>query len=138
MILTSFCKTIVHFSFIFLLLFARFTWLTQICTAIRILKLNCQNYPKKKKKKAFRVSPRYSFTGQNSKIFPVRLVYFSVRNRGCTCTSALASIVYTGRYGTVSPTLSSTDCIYRGLKGNFNPMLNICSTDNLSIEINEN
>ena len=33
---------------------------------------------------------------------------------------------------------SSTDSIYRGLKGIFNPMLNSWSIDNLSIEIYEN
>ena len=41
-ILQSYCAFFFHFS-------ADFSWLTQICIAIRILKLNYQNYPKKKK-----------------------------------------------------------------------------------------
>ena len=133
-ILQNYCAFFFHFSPSFCQVYLAYSDLH----SHQDFKIKLPKLPQKKKRKAFRVSPRYPFTGQNSKIFPVRLVYFSVRNRGCTCTGALASIVYTGRYGTVSPTLSSTDCIYQGLKGNFNPMLNICSTDNLSIEINEN
>ena len=37
-----------------------------------------------------------------------------------------------------SLTTSSTDCIYWGLKGKFNLMLDSCLTDTLSIEIYEN
>ena len=49
MILTSFCKAIVHFSFIFFFLSAGFSQLTQICTILPLK--NCQNYHQKKKEK---------------------------------------------------------------------------------------
>ena len=67
-------------------------------TLTKIQKL--QNLKKKKKKKLFSVPVDIA---QN---WPVRPIFFPVRNREVICTSLFAGTVYTDRYGTESTPLS--------------------------------
>ena len=53
----------------------------------------------------------YAFTGQNSRILPVRLVFFPVRNKWGICIGLLVGTIYTdrtGMYGTESTSLLIT------------------------------
>ena len=50
---------------------------------------------------------------------PVRLIFFPVQNKGCTCTDALTDRVYTGhtgRYGTELNSLFDSDWLLFGTK----------------------
>ena len=55
-----------------------------------------QNLKKKKKKKNFPVPASITWN------WPVRPIFFPVRNKGVICTGLLAGTVYTGWYGTES------------------------------------
>ena len=103
-ILQSYCAFFFHFS-------PSFYWVF-----LAYLDLHCyQDFkiklPKlQQKKKSFRVSARYPFIGQNNQIspvWPIRPIFFLVRNRGCTCTVALASTVYIDRTSRYSTKLTS-------------------------------
>ena len=50
---------------------------------------------------------RNIFTDRNSRISPVQLVFFPIRNKGCTCIGALTSTVYTGHIGWYGTELTS-------------------------------
>ena len=70
-----------------------------------------QNLKKKKKKKKILYRPVRPVSAGITRNWPVRPVYFSVRDRGVERTGLLASTVYsgrTGRYGTELTTLHRT------------------------------
>ena len=103
-ILQSYCAFFFHFSPSFCWVFLAYSDLH--CHQDFKIKL-----PKlQQKKKPFRVSARYPFIGRNNQIspvWPIRPIFFSVRNRGCTCIGALADTVYTGRTSRYSTKLTS-------------------------------
>ena len=72
-----------------------------------------QNLKKKKKKTFFLYWPVRPVPAGIARNWPVRPVFFPVRNRGVECTGLLAGTVYSGRYGTIltSMVLTNMDLI---------------------------